>query len=127
MNMKKFILIVGGVSVGLFIVARVINKRKGESVDSTKSGNDKSDISGVFPLKKGSKGEEVKFVQRLLNEKFNAGLPVDGNFDSATESALISAQNSFRVKTALRAYGTPSGYAKGQVSKGLYDILKQYA
>jgi len=91
---------------------------------ATEGSANESNANGTFPLKRGSQGEEVKLVQRLLNENFNSGLPVNGNFDSATEAALIAAQNSFRVKTALRVYGTPSGYAIGEVSQGLYEILK---
>jgi len=94
---------------------------------NTQDGTNSNSNSSVFPLKKGSQGEEVKLVQRLLNENFNAGLPVNGNFDSATEAALISAQNSFKVKTALRVYGTPNGYAIGQVSQDLYNLLVQNA
>lgn len=97
---------------------------EGFSGGNTEGGTNSNSNSSVFPLKKGSQGEEVKLVQRLLNENFDSGLPVNGNFDSATEAALIAAQNSFRVKTALRVYGTPSGYAIGEVSQGLYEILK---
>jgi len=89
----------------------------------TEGSANESNANGTFPLKRGSQGEEVKLVQRLLNENFNSGLPVNGNFDSATEAALIAAQNSFRVKTALRMYGTPNGYAIGQVSQDLYNLL----
>ena len=136
--MSKFFrnsLIGGGLLVGLIVVLRLINKRrtpKGhpegfiEQEEQTQTGGSGTS-SGVFPLKKGSQGEEVKFIQGLLNEHFSAGLPVNGNFDSATEAALISAQNSSKVRMALRVKGTPSGYRVGEVSQGLYDLLKQYA
>lgn len=44
-------------------------------------------------LKKGSKGEEVKTLQRLLNA-FGYNLSVDGDFGSKTQSALRSYQKS---------------------------------
>lgn len=49
-------------------------------------------------LRKGSKGEEVKTLQRLLNA-FGENLDVDGSFGSLTQSALMSYQgkNSLRV------------------------------
>ena len=43
-------------------------------------------------LRKGSKGEEVKTLQRLLNA-FGSNLSVDGSFGSLTQSALKSYQN----------------------------------
>lgn len=42
-----------------------------------------------WPLQKGSKGENVKRLQALLNSKYNAGLVVDGNFGSNTYKALL--------------------------------------
>lgn len=101
-----------------------VKQYEGTTGGATNQSN-QSNANGTFPLKKGSQGEEVKLVQRLLNENFNSGLPVNGNFDAATEAALISAQNSFKVKTALRVYGTPNGYAIGQVSQDLYNLLVQ--
>ena len=49
-------------------------------------------------LRKGSKGEQVKTLQRLLNA-FGENLDVDGSFGSLTQSALMSYQkkNSLRV------------------------------
>lgn len=43
-------------------------------------------------LKKGSRGEEVKTLQRLLNEKKNYGLAVDGIFGIATQTAVENFQ-----------------------------------
>jgi cell wall-associated NlpC family hydrolase len=43
-------------------------------------------------LRKGSKGEQVKTLQRLLNA-FGSNLDVDGDFGSKTDSALKSYQN----------------------------------
>lgn len=131
-NFLKYSLIGGGVAISLLVVALLIKKRRPKNgqpqnpIPNTSTGGNTS-ASGVFPLKRGSQGEEVKFIQRILNENFNAGLPVNGNFDSSTEAALVDAQNSFKVRMALRSYGTPSGYRVGEVSQGLYDLLKQYA
>lgn len=49
-------------------------------------------------LRKGSKGEQVKTLQRLLNA-FGSDLDVDGSFGSLTQSSLMSYQkeNSLRV------------------------------
>ena len=79
--------------------------------------------SGVFPLKLGSSGEEVKWMQNLLNEYFNAGLEVNGNFDSATDAALRSAQTSSKARLALRLKGTPEGWKIGEVSYGTYTMI----
>lgn len=51
-------------------------------------------------LQRGSKGEQVKTLQRLLNA-FGANLDVDGSFGSLTQSALKSYQN----KNSLRVDG----------------------
>ena len=48
----------------------------------------------VKTLKNGSKGEDVKAVQLLLNGKANAGLDVDGAFGAKTETAVKAYQKS---------------------------------
>lgn len=47
-------------------------------------------------LRKGSKGEEVKTLQRLLNS-FGNSLEIDGSFGSLTQSALKSYQQSQKL------------------------------
>ncbi|MCQ2317077.1 MAG: peptidoglycan-binding protein [Bacteroidales bacterium] len=56
-----------------------------------KSGEEETEMS---LLKRGSKGPEVKTLQRLLNAVNNAGLDVDGDFGTATRNAVITYQAS---------------------------------
>lgn len=58
-------------------------------VKPVKSEPVKSD--SIFPLKRGSRGEEVRLLQKSLNSKFGAMLTPHGNFDEATEAALARA------------------------------------
>lgn len=44
-------------------------------------------------IKKGSKGDGVKWVQWYLNKKFSAKLDVDGDFGALTEKAVIEYQS----------------------------------
>ena len=44
----------------------------------------------TFPLQQGSTGVEVSALQTYLNNTYNAGLVVDGNFGPATQTALNS-------------------------------------
>lgn len=92
---------------GFFIIAAIRDKklRKGSNKilfsnpDSTNSGTSsnntevaKSEVSGLsFPIKKGSKSDDVKVVQRLIMQYDNRLLPVykdDGNFGIETQTAL---------------------------------------
>lgn len=43
-------------------------------------------------LRQGCKGEDVKYVQYLLNQKNNAGLQIDGSFGPATANAVYNFQ-----------------------------------
>lgn len=67
------------------------------------SGSNTSNASPTFPLKKGSKGEEVKALQKALNKYVAppmALLEVDGDFGSKTENLLFS---KFGVKEVTEA------------------------
>ena len=48
-------------------------------------------------LKKGCKGEDVKYLQTTLNEKWNCGLEVDGVFGSKTTKAVKQIQKKFGI------------------------------
>ena len=57
--------------------------------------NTKKTYQGEFPtavLKRGSKGEQVKLLQRFLNWYGNYGLDVDGSFGAKTETAVKTFQ-----------------------------------
>ena len=112
MNMKKFLLIVGGLSIGLFITARVINKRRSKGGFSPKGG-----VREGFPLKKGSRGAKVEALQRFLNkEDSSANLKVNGKFDDATLAAWKLQQYPFEnfVKFWPNA-------VEGEVHEDYYD------
>lgn len=59
--------------------------------NGAKAGEEETEMS---LLKRGSKGPEVKTLQRLLNAVNNAGLEVDGDFGTATRNAVITYQAS---------------------------------
>lgn len=44
-----------------------------------------------FPLRKGSRGQLVVALQKMLNTRFRAGLATDGNWQNKTEAALVKA------------------------------------
>ena len=69
-----------------------------------------SSSSGTTVLKVGSKGENVKALQRDLNSTIGAGLTVDGDFGSGTKKALIKFQQKYGL-SADGIYG-PSSAAK---------------
>lgn len=72
--------------------------------------------SAGFPLQTGSRGENVKTLQRTLNSKINAGLVVDGIFGAKTAAALQKAigkssitQMDFQVFTGQNVTATKTG------------------
>lgn len=52
-------------------------------------------------LRSGSSGPDVKFLQRLLNERVNAGLTVDGAFGPRTQTAV----RTYQTRAGLTADG----------------------
>lgn len=64
----------------------------------------KKAYTGALPstnLKKGSKGEEVKKLQKFLNWALNVKIDVDGDFGTKTESAV----KEFQKKTSITVDG----------------------
>lgn len=57
-----------------------------------------SDILGDTSLKKGSKGEAVKELQKNLNKLLNCGLEVDGIFGKLTEEAVKKFQTEYNLE-----------------------------
>ena len=49
-------------------------------------------------LRRGSKGDDVKYLQRLLNDFLSSNLTIDGDFGSKTEAAVKQAQEFFGLK-----------------------------
>ena len=68
---------------------------------STSTSKPSSGSSSSSLLRKGSKGEAVKTLQRNLNTAIGAGLGVDGDFGSGTERAV----KNFQSKYGLSADG----------------------
>ena len=77
--MKKKIIIVVAVFVVIAVVVTIVLVRNNESGDT------------VFPLQKGSTGDEVKKLQEVLNSK-QTGVTIDedGVFGTKTESLLVT-------------------------------------
>jgi hypothetical protein len=85
--------------------------------------------NATFPIKKGMKGSEVEKIQAAINKKCGAGLTVDGDFGSRTESALFSCYKTKEVSTALFTQmgfdlGSGSPAASTGFSKGNKVYLK---
>jgi hypothetical protein len=101
MEKKKIVIIsifVGIVATGLALYLK--NKAKIKKVseennllDEGISSDVKSVVSNEFPIKKGSKGEKVKLLQKYINTKIKPPLAIlvtDGIFGNGTERALKS-------------------------------------
>ncbi|HET9520747.1 MAG TPA: penicillin-insensitive murein endopeptidase [Candidatus Limnocylindrales bacterium] len=56
----------------------------------------------VIPVAEGARNEAVLAAQRILREKRAAGVPLDGNFDAITRSAVVA----FQQHLGLSASGT---------------------
>ena len=81
-----------GTGVGLYFLLR---KPKNPNIPNTpntpSSPNTPTTPVSEFPLKRGSKGDKVKELQRFLNIKYSSGLVVDGDFGPKTQGALNTA------------------------------------
>ena len=78
-----------------FLIIRAKKKKKEEDETIASSGPSKSSnnattwTNDIFPIGRGSSGDNVKYVQMALNKIYNAGLAEDGKFGAATEAAVL--------------------------------------
>ncbi|WP_456275163.1 peptidoglycan-binding domain-containing protein [Bacillus sp. AK128] len=80
------------------------------------------DLSGM--LKEGSKGENVKMMQRALNEAMGAELTEDGMFGPNTKRAVIAFQKSKKLlKDGVYGPNTHAALSKEVNSFGFDDTL----
>jgi len=100
-NQKKFLLIGGVVLLSFYLISKWLNEKpKSDENDSKANALDKEKI-----LKKGSQGDEVAELQRVLKEKYNANLGksgikedgIDGDFGLLTQVALKKAKNVIEI------------------------------
>lgn len=101
------VIIIGGlIAADYYWWNKIFFKPKEDNEDKTKSSNANSSSnvaaaaatnnqSTIFPLKKGSIGIEVKYLQAAINTFQGQNLKVDGVFGSATQNALYKI---FKVK-----------------------------
>jgi hypothetical protein len=106
---RKTQLIVGGVVLGLGVLIYFLFKNKPLGVEVMQFDENSIDSQGQIPennldvdlvLKQGSKGEEVKELQRVLINQFGQNLGnfgdnkdgVDGEFGTATLAGLLKAK-----------------------------------
>lgn len=109
------------VVIAVIITIIIIRKRKSSKVnlepstDATETkgmgllispSNTNTTVTSIskFPLKKGSTGNEVKVLQKYLNDRYKSGLNVDGIFGILTESALLKNEGIKTVSWTM--YGT---------------------
>ena len=143
--MKNKKVLIGGIAVlgGIaLLVYRFLQKRKsGQTLsyaDSVKEDlntytsnvSNKVLSNASYPLKKGSKGNNVLVLQKWLNDKGYASpkLVTDGDFGAKTERAVLKMQNNPYDRTtsdylASVIWISGSPYVKGQVTKDFYDIF----
>ena len=64
-------------------------------LNSTKSVLAETTINCNNTLKSGAKGEQVKILQKELNEVMSCGLSTDGSFGPATKTCVLSFQKKY--------------------------------
>ncbi len=99
-NKKKIIIIVVIALILGAILYFILRKPKAPDASTATPGSTPVD-SGVFPLKLGSKGSEVKALQSYLNNKYGASLVVDGSWGPATGAAVMQFLNRDNVSQAV--------------------------
>jgi len=106
----KKILFAVPIVIGVYLIVRQFTKgsgktepviQGGETSGTSSSSGTTSTTPSVFPLKKGSRGEKVRELQKKLLEKDSRSLPKygdDGIFGSETETALKTLFNKTQIK-----------------------------
>lgn len=87
----------------IFIAKRIRHDLKGKYLGDLPSGK----------IKKGSKGENVKNLQRFLNAVFKINIAVDGKFGNITDSWLCQ----FQVETGIEEDGICGPVTIGKMQK----------
>lgn len=126
MKTKKLIIIILIVAVVAFAAYKLLQEfgQEGETNGWEKPTNSTGGTSPStssrndnFPLKKGSKGERVKVVQKFCNWAKDCGLTVDGDFGSRTEAA---------VKKCVFVDGVEANYVSETAYNTMNTILAKY-
>ena len=73
-------------------------KPEAQAVETSNEAGNTAQTSSATYLKKGSKSDKISWVQESINSLMNAGLEVDGNFGSVTESAIIKFQSQYGLE-----------------------------
>jgi peptidoglycan hydrolase-like protein with peptidoglycan-binding domain len=81
---RKIIIVIVSIVVIATILYFVLKKK------DTPSSEVPATNPSAFPLKKGSTGPEVIQVQKYLNQKYSAGLAVDGIWGPKTNAAVTN-------------------------------------
>jgi len=100
-----------------FIVKKVKQNKTGTTSSGTSS-------ASTFPLKQGSRGNEVKTVQSALNKILENLLDVDGIFGPKTEEALYQ-KVGLKQLTKKQYDAFLSVFAKIIMASGLYQWEKE--
>ncbi|GAL83418.1 hypothetical protein MYP_645 [Sporocytophaga myxococcoides] len=118
MKRAKVIITIGLIIVVLTLTAYYFVFKK-NGLDSSAPSPGCSDFANqnnnaaTFPLKQGSKGVEVKNLQKFLNKSVNAGLCIDGIWGMLTQSAF--------EKSTLPGIKNGIAPPMNEVSKDLYN------
>jgi peptidoglycan hydrolase-like protein with peptidoglycan-binding domain len=138
----KHILIASGVILAGFILVKKWLKSQPQAMGSLSQSADtitstankiiapikETLFSASFPLKKGSIGLQVKYLQNWLNKNGYATVKLveDGNFGAKTESAVIEMQKNPKTSDILE-YKNSEAFTdpmqSGIISKDFYDFF----
>lgn len=82
------IMTIGAAVWYFFIRKKTVKFQEPESNVDIKTGKSINWVGDSFPLKKGSSGEKVKYIQAGMNLMKGENLSIDGKFGNKTEAAL---------------------------------------